>query len=1758
MSKNINQKLNKKTAKNKILYSLATVLFVCVIGLLSVAIFSDNTSRQVDADVVRVIPPITGTWQDDGFVDRAWFDNFPNRGTATNPFLIGTPQELAGLARLVNGVGNTNSTTAPSGVNAPRLFLNQHIRITANIDLTYPDNRVWIAIGGNGAARGFRGTLDGNFHTITLPSNIRSAVNQTSGDRGWGLFGHIGANSTIRNITVAGDVTTLSVPSGTMSNMRVGGITGIATGNARVEHAESQVNFNITQSTDFRFGGIVGVMVGANVTLTHLVNSGNITLGNASGTYLGGIFGLSWDTGTSFFVTNAHNSGNITVGQVLTVGGIGGAVDRNGNIINSYNWGNIHSTSAPSAASGGIGGILGDKRRALSTVVNITNVYNYGLMTGSATRRGQILGNLGGGSAVLTDAFGLAGTGAGGANIALAGSGGILTAGRTGHFDANYILTSSNFSGEELYEVMNDGVGRMTAANQARSESWVRYDSSNLPVHGFRDQWITVPNLQVTLTLNYNLPTNNVTREIILNPGESITVGSAAFANAVHPEGNNFYGWTLNQQLADFGFLRFPPGSAITVAENRTLFATWLDGPIFTDPADILDTPIITVNHDLGRVEWAPVYRQSPTLVLTGGTPIYRVTVSGHAPVSVVGANHLDLTSIIATPGTFTVSVIAVGDGFFADDSLPAITTITSSQLATPTNISVSNQRVVSWNTVIGADEFVVSINDQEIIVPASTTSINLLDQTTLNNLGITIAENVFYTIRVVARSSSRFIFDSESVAATPFRVVRLATPVVNINAITMAATWNSIAGSSGYNVYHNGSLVATTNNSYFELAGLNLPVGTHDIEVVAMGDGNIFFLDSVAGEASVEVTRLTTPNLAVEFIDGEYRLTWNSVTNAKQYQIRVQVGGGSFVYTYVDASVTSAALSDLGLVGGGNIAIRVVAMADDLFRLDSLPAELTRGQLASPVINISDTHLLTWNAITGANSYIVTLANLSPQTVMPNGATLSLQLDLSTLALAAFHRVTVVAVSSDPNTINAEPVFQYIFLPPAPLPTPIVSISENFILSFSSSGFAHSYEIRINGALVSTVAAGNTPTIRTLDISSFLTAVGTHQISVLAIAPIADPTILDSEVAGTVSVTINRLATPVVSLNNSNMTMSWSAIPNASFYRVLVNGTIHQIATTSFDLSTLNLGLGDHSAVVYAIGDGFMFLVSEQSNVVNFAIARLAAPSLTLNQKMLTWIAVPNATGYRVVVNGQTATTTNLYFDLASLALGVGSYNIRVYAIADNLFFLDSIAGTSSVTVTQLAVPNATFNNQNMVVSWNAISGVSLIRIIVDGQTIDITDGSLSFDLSAIGLATGSFTVRIYSIGDNVLFLSSSAWVHHFTVASLATPNPTLNSSMVLSWTAVANATNYRVTVGSQYFYTTNLSFDLSTLGLSVGTHNISVQAMGDGFLFINSIEWTHSFTITQLTRPILDLDYLTLSWNTISNATGYRVYVNGIFRGNVATTTFDLASLDLGLGSHSVVVYAVGDGFKFVSSIASLSMDFQIVRLDAPNISLSQKMLTWDAVADATSYRIVIGSQNFTTTNLYFDLAALGLGAGTHNIRVYAIADNLFFLDSTAATNTITIVQLSTPTVTFDSQNMIVSWNAVSNASLIRIVVDGQTIDITDGSLSFDLSTLGLNVGTHTIRIYAIGDDILFLSSSAWVHSFGIGLPTPTPTPTPTPDVTPEQTPTPEPTPEPPYEPSSFPWWIIGVVGGVVGLAVVIIVVVVVVSKRKKREDE
>jgi len=586
-----------------------------------------------------------GTWHAEGNFCTDWFDFFPGRGTAQYPFLISTPQELAGLAHLTNQATATATRTRARGA---------HILLVNDIDLS---GRRWIPIDE------FTGIFDGQMYKITLSTSMA-----LRGGR-FGLFANL-TNASVRNLVLDGNVNNFT---GTLG-LGGGAVAGAMT-NSQVYNIISHVDFDFIglttpAATSASVGGIVGsASTGARVL--NAVNYGSMynldgpaTLTGANTMhYTGGIVASS-DGFT--VIINSMFYGSINATRATSVGGIFGT-GRNVQIINSHSRGDLQASILRGSQTG-IGGIIAVTGGGAAATNWLTNVYSMSPIT-PAYRIGHIQAASSSGTLTFTDVTGFSNTGTSQLGV------GSVTRVR------NNITNEFGMVGSQsLVDVMNGGRTNLTGTNASLALEWIPSNharsltpaemrSANIPTLDLQPTFdaVIANRTQVfELTINHSKEHHNIEGFInrsFRTSGDTFTIGEGVLfrPNTTNPV--IFLGFASTQARANARQVDFMLGETILMNRDIALYAVYFDPRIdragnaeshiaIAPNGDIYLNGVPTNRNVFSYVDIPPITIDTTTWdILMGGIPT-GVNISSFVSNPTVTVN--SITGEILLDGTPT------------------------------------------------------------------------------------------------------------------------------------------------------------------------------------------------------------------------------------------------------------------------------------------------------------------------------------------------------------------------------------------------------------------------------------------------------------------------------------------------------------------------------------------------------------------------------------------------------------------------------------------------------------------------------------------------------------------------------------------------------------------------------------------------------------------------------------------------------------------------------------------------------------------------------------------------------------------------------------------------------------------------------------------------------------------------------------------------------------------------------------------------
>jgi len=636
----------------------------------------------------------TGWFKESGLINTRDFDI--ERVTAditlfakwNNP-TVTTESHLRDFAIAVN-VGHNN-------------FVGDTITLGENIELA----NAWIPVGN--LQRQFRGVFDGSEHSVTglRVSDVEYA----------GLFGYVGANGQIKNLTVnVADITTR-----TSGTNYAGGLAGFYASTRPIENSVVNISDSIRASGTGIAGGLVG-QTNAILTISDSYTTGNIS----SSTSSGGLVGLA---SAALTIRNSYAVGNIS--STLSSGGLVGDADAAITIENSYTIGDIFS-------SGTSGGLVGRANAAITirtsyTVGDVSSGSASGGLVGSAQGVLTINNSYTTGNVSATSsswnffAGGLVGSANSSSSITNSYVAGTISG--TGSGTRGGISGTRSFSTHTWTSVYFNSQGNPTSATGNTTLTGLARTPEELRERGTFVGWNFPPALDPVWNMNNSFPflrgvTVINTVKFESNGGSAVgdvtgMIGSI-ISRPTHPTkaGYLFVGWYKDAALTN-------PWNFVSdkVRADITLYAKWLSPTIMTE-AQLRDfAALVNSGHnflgqvlalgadiDLENKPWTPIgdtINQFRGTFDGGGKTISNLSVSGVRFAGLfgfVGANGqiknlaVDVTTI-ATSTTANMAYAGGLAGFYASTNPieNSVVNISGSITASATTATASSGGLVGW-----------------------------------------------------------------------------------------------------------------------------------------------------------------------------------------------------------------------------------------------------------------------------------------------------------------------------------------------------------------------------------------------------------------------------------------------------------------------------------------------------------------------------------------------------------------------------------------------------------------------------------------------------------------------------------------------------------------------------------------------------------------------------------------------------------------------------------------------------------------------------------------------------------------------------------------------------------------------------------------------------------------------------------------------------------------------------------------------------
>ncbi|RFU60941.1 Ig-like domain repeat protein [Bacillus sp. V59.32b] len=749
----------------------------------------------------------------------------------------------------------------------------------------------------------------------------------------------------------------------------------------------------------------------------------------------------------------------------------------------------------------------------------------------------------------------------------------------------------------------------------------------------------------------------------------------------------------------------------------------------------------------------------------------------------------------------------------------------------------------------------------------------------------------------------------------------------------------------------------------------------------------------------------------------------------------------------------------------------------------------------SNPILQKStpDDGKLTWSSVFGATGYNVYEIKEGSLTLL--GKTTATSYSLNNLAEGAYSYVVSTLAGEDESGPGA-PIDVEIAYPDMSAPTSLthtIQSGSDIVLSWTASQYAESYNLyKISAEGEKTLVTSTSS--RTYNVTNADEGLYTYAVSAVnelyGESPLS--TNLDVNVTHPVMAKPSNLTFSITS--GSDVNLRWQAVSFATSYKIyqVIDGQQELKSTvTSTSAKFTNLPAGDYEYKVYSYSSRFG--ESAEGTPVSLTVSEVTMtppPALTfklqnINDAVLSWGTVPNATSYKVyqVINGEkvlksTVTGTTVTYT----NLPAGDYAYEVYSYSDR--FGESAEGSKvsfnveSVTMTAPAEASYKIQNGNdIALTWTAAANANNYKVyqVINGEKV-LKSTAAGTTVTYANLPAGDYEYVIHS---NSTRFGESQEGKRVSI-SVALPEMKAPANVIqtvksgtefsLSWDAADYATNYKVyqiVNGEKVLKSTVSGKSIAYSNVLPGEYTYQVHSYSSRFG--ESQEGTRvDVTLngqtmeppTNLTSTIVNGNDISLRWTAAQYANSYKIYrlIDGekVLLRTVTSTSSVLTNM--AEGDYDFVIHSVSPFYGESPNGAELKVSLVHPDLGAPatpsfKINNGNDIsLTWTAVPYATSYKIyqVINDEKVlkkTVTGISNVFA--NMPEGEYEYEVHAFSDRFgesaegskinILLDFPVMQKPGNLVQ------TINNGNDIsLRWNPVAYATSYKVyqIIDGEKV--------------------------------------------------------------------------------------------------------------------
>jgi Y_Y_Y domain len=440
------------------------------------------------------------------------------------------------------------------------------------------------------------------------------------------------------------------------------------------------------------------------------------------------------------------------------------------------------------------------------------------------------------------------------------------------------------------------------------------------------------------------------------------------------------------------------------------------------------------------------------------------------------------------------------------------------------------------------------------------------------------------------------------------------------------------------------------------------------------------------------------------------------------------------------------------------------------------------------------------------------------------------------------------------------------------------------------------------------------------------------------------------------------------------------------------------------------------------------------------------------------------------------------------------GNYSFQVISTLCGLSTYSSIV-TTQVLPAQPTGVIATSSGLTVSLSWIGLGSGYSYNVSGTGTTVTQNVTTTSAIFTNVGVGSQRFYVQ--SVYNSLLSSLCNVPVDVTTTTPYNLTTSVVGSTVTLNWSSGTPGATFNVSSSSDnQSHNTSVS-NYSWSGLTAATYTFFVTSISRSITSgTASATGTVSLLAPQNFNVTTSGSTANLNWTEDSVGATFDVCY-GTSAPYSSTATFASgtttgAIYNLAIGSYTFYIRSsLPAGTK--SSYANTTGSVISTPTDFKGYSIGSTIsLSWSQSTTGCSFLITSGTGGITCNTTSSNLNIRNNAVGLYNFSLIASNTSSFKSSKVNLPNTIYVLDTPSPTATYSSGNVTVTWNLITNANSYTIT--SSPTGLTDPAPSSSRTATYTNVPPGTYTFSVVATDANGDTSSAGTSSVSVSVPTPT----------------------------------------------------------------